>query len=383
MLIINDTPGSQVVRADVMPGDAVGTSDFAVGTMADPEHEGFVLLDNHGTKATGKNRVSFNWDWNSPTRSGDRLSVSGLASENSGLLNGRVGYSTSLTPSGWRGEMAVGRTKYQVSPSIFSSNPAPNVTGTADIYELGLTYPIRRVRSQTIELALGYTHKNLEDIVDSGPGARMVTPKKSDALSAAINVRDEGYLWGLDGLTQASVGLTAGKLRIDGDAYATDQAANGPQTNGRFDKINASLSRVSLLPEQFSLTGALKVQHTLNKNLDGTERMGVAGVGGVMAYPSAELAGTNAYLARLELARPLPEFEGLVSQWSVFVNWGKAQITKAESYRSLNDVGIGWTARHSSGLLIKTYLAHRVDALAAQSETTPRNKFWIQAGYVF
>ena len=54
MLIINDTPGSQVVRADVMPGTAVGTSDFAVGTAADPEHEGFVLLDNHGTKATGK-----------------------------------------------------------------------------------------------------------------------------------------------------------------------------------------------------------------------------------------------------------------------------------------------------------------------------------------
>lgn len=383
MLIINDTPGSQVARADVMPGDAVGTSDFAVGTVADPKHEGFVLFDNHGTKATGKNRMSFNWDWNSPTGSGDRLNVSGLASENSGLKNGRVAYSTSLAPDGWRGEMGIGRTQYQVSPSIFRSDPAPNVTGTADIYELGLTYPIRRIRAQTIELALGFTHKRLEDIVDSGPNARLVTPKRSDSLSAAINLRDEGYLWGFDGLTQANIGVVLGQLRIEGDALAGDQAANGPQTNGRFEKLNASLSRVSLLPQQFSLTGSLKMQHSLNKNLDGTERMGVAGVGGVMAYPSAELAGTNAYLARLELARPLPVFEEMVSQWSVFANWGKAQLLKSETYRSLKDVGIGWTARHTSGLLIKTYLAHRVDALPAQSESTPRNKFWIQAGYIF
>jgi hemolysin activation/secretion protein len=383
MLIINDTPGSKVVRADVMPGDAVGTSDFAVGTTADPKYQGFVLLDNHGTQATGRNRMSFNWDWNSPTRSGDRLSVSGLASENSGLKNGRMVYSTSLTPSGWRGEMAAGRTQYQVSPSIFKTSPAPSVTGTADIYEMGLTYPIRRIRAQTVELALGYTHKRLEDIVDSGPGARLVTPKKSDALNVAINVRDEGYMWGFDGLTQASVGLTAGQLRIEGDALMTDQAAGGPQTDGRFDKFNASLSRVSLLPAQFSLTGAMRVQHTLNKNLDGTDRMGVAGVGGVMAYPSAELAGTNAYLARLELARPLPVFEGFVSQWSVFANWGKAQILKSEAYRSLNDVGIGWTASHANGLLIKTYLAYRTNPLPALSETTSRTKFWIQTGYVF
>lgn len=383
MLIINDTPGSQVVRADVMPGEAVGTSDFAIGTIADPGHQGFVLADNHGTQVTGKYRMSFNWDWNSPSARGDRLSISGLASEQGGLRNVRIAYSNVLTPSGWRSELAAGRTQYQVSPSSFSTSPAPNVTGTADIFELGLTYPIRRIRAQTIELALGFTHKRLNDIVESGPDARLVTPKVIDVMSAAINVRDEGYLWGFDGLTQASMEVTAGTLHIEGDALVTDQALGGPRTNGRFDKFNASLSRVSLLPERFTLTGSFEVQHSLNKNLDGTERMGVAGVGGVMAYPSAELSGTNAYLARMELARPLPVVEGLGSQWSVFANWGKAQTLKSEVYRSLSDVGLGWTAKHTNGLLIKTYLAYRTDALPAQSETTSRTKFWIQAGYVF
>jgi len=34
MLIINDTPGAVVTRADVMPGKMVGTSDFAITTEA-------------------------------------------------------------------------------------------------------------------------------------------------------------------------------------------------------------------------------------------------------------------------------------------------------------------------------------------------------------
>jgi hemolysin activation/secretion protein len=383
MLIINDTPGSQVIRADVMPGQAVGTSDFAVGTVADPVHTGYALLDNHGSLATGKNRASFNWDWNSPTASGDRLSVSGLASERQGLLNGRVGYSTSLAPSGWRGEVAAGRTRYEVTPSFFGSDTPPQVHGTADSVELGLTYPIRRIRAQTIELAMNYTHKRLEDVVDSGPDARLVTPKRSNAVTVGLNVRDEGYLWGLDGLTQANVSLTAGDLKISGDALLTDQAAGGPDTNGSFSKLNASISRVSLLPHQFSLTGAFKLQQSLNKNLDGTERMGVAGVGGVMAYPGAELSGTNAQFVRLELARPLPQWAGLSSQWSVLTNWGRAQALEQDAWRSLRDVALGWTARHESGALIKAYWAHRLDNLPAQSESTPRNKLWIQVGHIF
>lgn len=383
MLIINDTPGSKVSRADVMPGQAVGTSDFAVDTVADPIHEGFVLLDNHGTQATGKTRTSFNWDWNSPSGRGDRLSASGLLSERTGLLNGRLSYATSLAPSGWRGEVAVGRTRYEVNPGFFNSSTPPSVTGTADTAEMGVTYPIRRIRAQTIEAGVSYAHKKLQDIVDSGPGARLVTPKRSDTITVSLNGRDEGHLWGLDGLSQGSVSLTTGQLNIEGDALTTDQAAAGPQTHGRFAKFNASLSRVSLLPQQFSLTGALKVQQTLNKNLDGSERLGLAGVGGAMAYPSAELSGTNARFARLELAQPMPQWHGLNSQWSVFTDWGQAQPTQQNAWRSLRDVGLGWTAHDARGWLIKAYVAHRLDELPAQSESTPRNKFWLQAGYVF
>ena len=102
------------------------------------------------------------------------------------------------------------------------------LTGTANTYELGATYPLRRIEAQTIQLALNYAHKEMEDVVDSGGGVSMVTPKRSNAITVGLNVRDQRTLAGFDGVTQANVSVTAGDLSISGDALATDQAAGGP-----------------------------------------------------------------------------------------------------------------------------------------------------------
>ena len=114
MLIINDTPGVQVTRADVMPGTKVGTSDFAVDTQATAAYNGYVLLDNYGSVYTGKNRMSFNADANSVTGRGDKLSVSGMTTNTAGLLNGRVSYGKPLAPNGLRGEVSLARTNYEL-----------------------------------------------------------------------------------------------------------------------------------------------------------------------------------------------------------------------------------------------------------------------------
>lgn len=377
MLIINDTPGSNVARADVMPGEKVGTSDFAVGTVATPEHEGYVLVDNHGTKATGRERISGNWDWISPTRRGDKLSVSGLAALNGDLINGRVGYGVNLTPSGMRGEAALSRTQY----SLGGAFDALEASGYANSLELGVTYPLRRIRSQTIEIGLSYAHKDLRDEIKSTSTS---IPKASDELSAKISVRDEGRLLGFDGVTQLNLNLTSGQLDIRDDvARANDQAQGGAHTQGGFNLMSISLGRVNLLPNQFTLSTTLKVQQSFGKNLDGSERMGIAGAGGVMAYPSGEISGGDALLARVELSRALPEFSGMQHQWSVLFNWGQAQETSLQPTRSLSDVSLGYVAKHSRGWLFKAYLAHRLESTAAISESTPSNKIWVQAGYIF
>ena len=375
MLIINDTPGSRVVRADVRPGEAVGTSDFVVETAADPRHAGYVLLDNHGSRYTGKERLSFNWDWNSPTRRGDRLSVSGLVSGTGELVNGRVGYGTALTPSGWRGEVALAQTHYELG-DIFK---ALDAQGRARSLDVGVTYPLKRIQAQTIEAGLSYSHKDLEDEANSV----IINTKTSHAFTASLTLRDERLLWGLDGVTQANLSLTAGYLDID-NAAARQQDAALSRTQGKFGKINLSLARFSVLPRDFTLTASFKHQTSVaNKSVDGSERMSVAGAGGVMAYPSGELSGSDATLIRLELARPLPPAAGLVHQWSVFTDVASARTLKTDPYRTLRDVGLGWSASHPKGLLLKAYWAHRIDDRPAESEPVSRDRLLVQAGWMF
>ncbi|MDV7390543.1 hypothetical protein RZS08_04280, partial [Arthrospira platensis SPKY1] len=69
-------------------------------------------------------------------------------------------------------------------------------------------------------------------------------------------------------------------------------------------------------------------------------------------------------------------------QASVLVNWGQARETDLNPRRDLSDVALGYVGKHSNGMLVKAYLAHRLSA-AAQSESASRNRLVLQAGWVF
>ncbi len=382
MLIINDTPGVQVTRADVMPGQKVGTSDFAVDTAATQRNNGYVMVDNFGSRYTGVNRLSFNADINSPTGRGDKLSVSGLASDSADLLNGRVAYSTLLKPNGLRGEVAVSQTQYALGGSYASLD----ARGTARSVDGLLSYPVKRTRATTIEASWGVSLKDLNDEIRS---TSTVTPKSLMSTTAGLLLRDERAVLGFDGLTQANLGITLGSLDIK-EAAALASDAAGAQTQGSYGKLVAGISRVSLLPKSYTLTTSLRVQQSLsNKNLDSSERMAVSGSGGVMAYPPGELIGTNAMFARAELSHPLPAVKA-IPQLShgalVFADWGQAAAAKvvsaSDARRSISDVGLGWTANWKGGF-VKAYAAYRIEDSEPVSETSDRTRLLVQAGWLF
>lgn len=379
MLIINDTPGAQITRADVMPGEKVGTSDFVVGAAATPRHNGFVMYDNYGSVYTGEHRFSLNYDLNSPTGHGDKLSFTGMATENADLLNGRLGYSIPLMPNGLKSEVALSYTHYALGDTYSSLD----ATGTAKSVEATLTYPLRRIRAQTIETSLNFAAKELEDKIGS---PNTTNPRDNYSLTAGINIRDERTLLGLDGMTTASFQTTVGDLTIK-DATFRESDALGARTNGFFSKAVLNLSRAMLLPEKFTLTTSFKMQHSLNgKNLDSSERMSVSGQNGVYAYPIGELIGSNARLVKLEIARPLPTIQKLQHNWLVFASHGYAEaenpVSASETGRDINDVGIGWKGSYES-LIVNAHLAYRLDEKSPISEKEDRARFLIQAGWIF
>jgi len=387
MLIINDTPGVKVVRADVMPGQAVGTSDFAIGTEATPAYNGYVLADNHGSRYTGRNRLSANVDWNSPTGRGDRLSASGMLSERSGLINGRLAYSGLIRTDGTRAEVAAARTRYELGGTY----AALNATGTADALELNLSTPLKRTRNRSIEATLGLAHKALRDEVAA---TTTVTRKTATAVTAGINLKAEEALFGLDGLTTAGAAVTAGQLDFK-DAAAKALDAAGTRTQGSYAKLAFNAARVSLLPQRFNLTTQLRVQVALsNKNLDGSERMSVSGPSAVAGYAAGELSGDHAALLRVELARLLPasllQAAGVQLSATAFTDYGWAKAARAQAStpaggqaRALADIGVGLNASLPYGGFVRLAVAHRISGGEPTSEPTPRTKAWLQAGITF
>jgi hemolysin activation/secretion protein len=379
MLIINDTPGVQVTRADVMPGEKVGTSDFAIETTGKAPFAGYVMLDNYGSVYTGKDRLSFNLDANSPSGSGDRLSLGGLTTEHGDLWSGRVGYSAPLAPNGLRGELTAGQTAYRLVDTY-----APlDATGHATTVDADISYPIRRTEAQTVSTSTGLEYQSLID--DVGATATR-NPRTAVAATASLSLRDARSIFGLDGLTQASGAVTVGHLRFkDSAAEALDAA--GADTQGTYSKLVASLSRATLLPEHFALNTTVSGQYALDrKSLDGTERMAVSGPNAVVAYPPDELIGDSAVLAHLDIDHPMLQAAAFQVDGLVFGDYGEAWQNYATpgfaAARHLADIGMGLNAS-AHGMVLHASLAHRISAEHPLSEPYARNKLLVQGGWVF
>jgi hemolysin activation/secretion protein len=378
MLILNDTPGVHVSRADVMPGSQVGTSDFAIETTPTPRVDGYASLDNYGSRYTGYDRLSFNLDVNSLAGIGDKLSLSGLSTNNGDLYNGRVDYSALLASNGLRGDVAVFDTTYQLG-AAFSKLDA---TGDAKGADLGLSYPLRRTQTQTIEATLAGTYEDLHDDVEQSSTR---TPRTIGSATIGVSLDDKSPLFEMPGETQGRVAVESGDVRItDAEARALDAA--GAQTEGGFSKLIAQLSRANQLPESFTLTTALQWQRVLNdKNLDSSEQMAISGWTGVMAYPPEEAIGDNALVLTGSLSHPLLPIANVRNSLAVFSDYGQESDVHPLAdtpTRHLSDAGVSLTVRYLGATVIAT-VAHRLDGGDPQSEDYSRNKLLAQGVWAF
>lgn len=377
MLLINDTPGVVVTRADVLAGDKPGTSDFIVGTAATSRMTGQASLDNHGSAHTGRNRLLAGLDTLSPLGLGDKLSASGLVTNSENLTNYRLAYSTLLASNGLRGEAGLSKTSYQLT-GVFA---ALDAVGRAETLEVSLAYPFRRTQALTLEGSFNMGHRKLTDEIRS---TSTVTPKTADVATTSLRLTTEDTLWGLFGRTAASAAITLGSLDIK-EATARSLDASGANTQGRFGKINIAASRLTRLAPRWTLSTSFRMQKALyGKNLDGSEDMWVSGMSGVKAYPSGELAAENAYLFTAELQHGLRLEGPLGVRLGLFADAGRASPQNpfgGATPRSLSDVGIGMYANYLSFFAV-LQVAMRTGSQAT-SEAAGRTRAFLQVGSSF
>ena len=375
MLIINDTAGVIVSGADVMPGAKVGTSDFAIATQRSNLVDGYVIVDNTGSKYTGKNRLMAGVNVNSPFKLGDKLSLSGLVSNGADLKNGRIAYSLPLASNGLRGEVSSSQTNYSlVKLEGIDDN---DFTGDSKTYEAKLTYPIIRTRLENLYGSLIVAKKDLKD-------ERLTEDDLKDTKSLNLGLAyDKNYLaYGKNTQSQINLNLIYGKLNFDG---ADDRTT--VNTVGNYSKVNLELSNTIALTNKLTFDSSLKMQYALgNKNLDGSEDFSVGGASGVKLYPSGELSAENGYLLNLEAKYRLPNLNKLSNTVGIFYDRGRVFMSDNSQgtfeAKSLQDVGVGYYASYDN-FFGKLQVAWNTNSKDVTSEENRNSRVLFQAGMSF
>lgn len=333
-LILDDQPGIKTTPT-IRPGKAYGTGDLIVDVQREQPYTGEVAVDNHGNRHTGRQRLRAGFELNSPFTFGDQIAIQALVT-NEKMWFGSLAYSLPVGSSGLRGRVGVTHSYYTLAGDF----AALDATGTADIASAGLSYPLVRSQRRNLGLSGQFEHKRLND----RQGAlESENDKSSKVFSVALNfdARDEFIR---TGVTFGALRWSVGDLRLDDALGAADLAS--ARSAGRFRKINLDLARIQALSEHVDLYGRLSRQWA-SKNLDSSEKFGLAGAHGVRAYPSGEGFGDSGAIGQVELRYTKYETAPYVFYDAGKVTLNRNPWTGETNKRSLAGAGVG--ARYHRG----------------------------------
>ncbi|RXJ98777.1 hemin-binding protein [Arcobacter sp. CECT 8986] len=369
MLIINDTPGVVVSKAEVMPGSEVGTSDFLIETTPSPRFDGYVVADNYGSRYTGKNRISAQVNINSPFNIGDQISLGSLVSNHGNLKNYNFAYNFPLASNGLRGEFAYSHTKY----NLMEEYEELDAHGQSNIFDFKLSYPIIKSRIENLDLQLKFSNKNFDDHVNGNQTA----DKNIKSLTASLLYSKDFVLFDRPSYITSGFNLTTGRLKNE----------NSNLYDGRYNKVDFYVNNTISLADTYSLTTGVTAQKVLGgKNLDGSEDMSLGGAYAVKFYPDSEQSAENGYIFNIELFKQLQPIKSYTHRVSFFYDIGNVYMEDASTdttfdRRTLQDVGLGYYANYKD-FFARVNLAYNMNH-EVTAEPNYNSKILFQAGWVF
>lgn len=328
-LILGDQPGIDLVPV-LRPGAAVGRGDLQAQVSAASRLVGQIGIDNHGNRYTGTYRVYAEAHIQQPFSFGDQLTLGAMVSDEQ-MWFGRVLYSRPLGSDGLRGQLGYSRSAYELAGEFASLQ----VSGIADVYVLGLSYPFLRSQRSNVIGTVSPQYKVLDDRFDV---AATRNEKSSRSLPVGLQFDHRDGLGG-GGLSYGSLIVTLGRLSLDSPALRESDAVTA-RTQGSFGKLNVDLARLQNLSEGLSLYARAAAQWT-DENLDSSEKFVLGGAGGVRAFPSGEGFGDRGWLTQWELRHAAAGVEPYL-----FFDAGRVEINAApwaagENRRGIAGAGLG------------------------------------------
>jgi hemolysin activation/secretion protein len=359
MFTLNDWPGV-AAKATLLPTGDEGLYKINVQTERRRAWDASIDADNHGSSAGGRYRVGTLLRWNNPAGIGDNLDLRLMASGGAGTTVGRLGYEMPIGPTPWRAGLGFSRVGYELSEEFAGA------TGSANVIDASLSYPVLRGRDRNLVSRMAVQHKALEDDI----AGTISSDKSITALDAtlAFESRDARFGGGFNG---GSLGVMAGRLQYDSAA-----PAGAPQ--GNFAKLSVQASRLQAIGRGFTLLAGLAGQWT-DKALDNAERFTLGGDKGVRAYPVAEGSSDIGAIVNLELRK------WFNPTWSAygFYDWGHGRDKSQDaltgsSARTLRGYGLGVQFTHPDWFTLKASLGIRGKEPVRSEPENPKARLLVQ-----
>lgn len=388
LLLLNRLPGLSA-QASLEPGSQPDTVRVLM-SLDEGERLGFNLgYDNAAGRYNGTHRLSAGLILNNPTGIGDQFIFSANASDRDNTYLA-LSYSRPLGYRGLQFNAGYSHLDYRLGKEL----KALNAHGYSDNLSLGLSYPLKLSRLESLWLRGGLEHKALVD------RANGITT--SDKTLQALNLGLDWQRFHGSGLSQAGAVLRSGRLDIDRatNAYAADQGANGPRKNGHYSLLRLTLSRLQRVSGDLNLFASLDGQ-IASDNLDSAERLQYGGPFGVRAYPTGEGSGDQGAKLTLEGRYNLKRGTTIGDiQASLFYDtaWlsqytrpGRLNDPTLDNHYRISGWGIGLTATHPGKSQISLSWAHKIgrNPLADPNTgkdgdgTRDKSRVWISASIYF
>lgn len=376
LLLLSDIPGV-VVHSTLSPGAEVGSSDLTVDLTPAPRVYGSLEADNAGNRYTGEYRFGGSINLANPMGLGDLASLRLLASTE-GLAYGRAAWQMPV------GAATVGVAYTHMQYELGREFSALDAGGTADILSVFASYPLIRSRAANLYAFASADAKFLSDEIGL---VSQVSDKEIRAFTVGLRGDSRDDFFG-GGWNAGSLSWTAGNLEIE-DPVERAADAIGARSDGGFNRLQYSLSRLQTVSGPLSVYGAVRGQ-VATDNLDNSEKMQLGGAYGVRAYPEGEAYGDQGYVATVEARLALDQWTGsLPGRFELigFVDTGEVNFAHDpwlpgpnHARRSGAGVGLNWAG--PDDLFIRTSYARRLgDQIATSGDDS--GQFWFQIVKLF
>lgn len=364
LLTLTDYPGLSIFGV-FQPGLYVGTADIVLKVQEEDRFDFLYRADSHGTRETGRSRLTATVDWNNVMGFADRLTLSAQRSFNpKNNVFGLIDYERFLA-NGFKAGGFIDSNSFDVGGEFRDNNIATKTENRGVFLEKSLI----RSRQKNLSVRFGLTLKSSRtrtSQIDTNRNRLSVFNLSADfdsvdtlgfggEQSGGINFASLEFSRGVNNLFGAMGGNSDASLLPSGVQPSRRSGFSDRFAEGKFSKIFASYTRLQAIRKHHLLVLNMEYQWSKDLLLP-LEQYSVGGPSNVRAFPNAQILWDRAYFASLEwlIGAPFiadkPAFSnriwGEILQFSVFYDIATGKLNEPlesedQGYGLLNGIGLG------------------------------------------